>query len=268
MRVGLAQCAPVLGDVSGNLERCLAYLSEAREKGCALVGFPECALSGYMFDFRVDAEAAAVPVDGDVVGQLLAACHRLGLHCVVGVLLKRDGRLWNTSLLLGPDGLVGRYDKTHIPALGVDNYVVAGEGPYGVHTTALGRIGLQICYDWRFPEVTRSLALAGADVVMMPTCSPAASSELADYVPRTRAVENAVFFAMINRTGPDGGVDFLGRSQVVDPGGRVLVDAGDREGLVTADIDIHQARSKDREQGQGLYELPIMADRRPDLYRL
>jgi predicted amidohydrolase len=268
MRVGLVQCAPVLGDVAGNLELCLAALAEAHAVRCDLVVFPECALSGYMFAARGDAEAAAVRVDGEQIRQLLEACGELRLHSVIGVLATGDDQLWNTALLLGPRGLIGRYDKTHIPSLGADSYVTAGRGPYEVYPTAIGRIGLQICYDWRFPEVTRSLALAGADVVVMPTCSPASSSELADFVPRTRAVENAVFFVMVNRIGPDGPADFLGRSQVVDPGGRVLVDAGDREGLVTADIDVSEARSKDREQGDGLYELAIMTDRRPDLYRL
>jgi predicted amidohydrolase len=268
MRVGLVQCAPVLGDVEGNLARCLAYLAEARGLGCDLVVFPECALSGYMFDSRAAAEAAAVPVDGEAVGQLIDECRKLSVHCVIGVLVTGGDQLWNTALLVGPDGLIGRYDKTHIPPLGADQYVTPGNGPYQVHPSAVGRIGLQICYDWRFPEVTRSLALEGADVVVMPTCSPASSSALADYVPRTRAVENAVFFVMVNRIGPDGPADFLGRSQVVDPAGQVLVDARDGEGIVTADIDVEQARDKDREQGDGAFALAIMTDRRPDLYRL
>jgi predicted amidohydrolase len=268
MRVGLVQCAPSLGDVEGNLKRSVGYLEDAHAQGCDLVVFPECTLSGYMFDSRADAEAAAVPLDGDAVGQLTERCRVLQLHCVIGVLVRAGDDLWNSALLIGPEGLIGRYDKTHIPPLGADQYVAAGQGPYRVHQTAIGRIGLQICYDWRFPEVTRSLALAGADVVIMPTCSPASSSELADYVPRTRAVENAVFFVMVNRVGPDGAADFLGRSQVIDPAGRVVVDAADTEGIVTADIDVVQARDKDRDQGDGAFALAIMTDRRPDLYRL
>jgi predicted amidohydrolase len=268
MRVGLVQCAPVLGDVAGNLARCVSYLSEAHHSGCDLVVFPECALSGYMFTSAVDAREAAVAADGDEVARLREECRRLNLHCVLGVLVSEDQRLWNTAVLLGPDGLIGRYDKAHVPPLGVDNFVVPGRRPFEVFSTPVGRLGLQICYDWRFPEVTRSLALAGADVVVMPTCSPAASSELADYLPRARAVENAVFFVMANRIGLDGSTEFVGRSQVVDPDGHVLVDARDREGLILADVDVEQARAKNREQGQGLYELAIMSDRRPDLYRL
>lgn len=85
--------------------------------------------------------------------------------------------LWNTAQLVGPHGILGSYDKTHIPQLGVDRFVQPGQGLYAVPDTALGRIGLQICYDWRFPEVTRSLALQGAELVAMPTCSPVSSRQ-------------------------------------------------------------------------------------------
>lgn len=266
MRIGLAQMAPLLGDVEGNLACCLSYLLQAHEERCQLVVFPECALSGYMFEDPAHARSSAVSVDGDVVQRLLAECSRLGLYCVMGILVSRDDQLWNSSILIGPEGIIGSYDKTHIPQLGVDRFVVPGRGPFRVHQTAIGRIGLQICYDWRFPEVTRALALEGAELIVMPTSSPSSSSELSDYIPRTRAVENAVFFAMVNRVGTEGAASFLGHSQVVDPEGRRLVEAGDREGLVMTDIDIDQARCKDRDQGDGLYQLQIMKDRRPELY--
>ncbi|MDQ1735293.1 MAG: 5-aminopentanamidase [Pseudonocardiales bacterium] len=268
MLVGLAQLATVAGDVTANLERCLLALHEAHEAGCQLVVFPECALSGYMFSDRATALAAAVTADGDVVATLVGGCSSLRLYCVIGVLLTDGERLWNSALLIGPDGVVGRYDKTHVPQLGVDNFVEAGNRPYEVHETAIGRLGLQICYDWRFPEVTRTLALAGAELVAMPTCSPSSSAELADYIPRTRAVENAIFFVMVNRVGAEGPADFAGRSQAVDPDGRVLVDAGGRVGLVLVELDLDLARNKDRDQGDGLYQLHLMKDRRPDLYRL
>ena len=267
MRIGLAQMAPVLGDVEGNLACCVSYLSQAHEQGCQLIVFPECALSGYMFDDLAHAQSSAVSVEGDVVRRLVGECSRLSLYCVMGILVLRDGDLWNSSILIGPEGIIGSYDKTHIPQLGVDRFVVPGWGPYRVYETAIGRIGLQICYDWRFPEVSRSLALEGAELIVMPTCSPWPSIELAEYIPRTRAVENAVFFAMVNRVGSEKDAIFLGRSQVVDPEGRRLVDAGDREGLVTVDVDVAEARSKDRDQGDGLYQLQIMKDRRPELYR-
>ncbi len=266
MRVGLAQTAPRLGDLQFNLAVCLDHLELAKEQGCELVAFPECALSGYMFEDRDSAVASAIPLAGDQTAQLTERCRRLELHCVVGALLLCDDQLWNSALLIGPQGLIGRYDKTHIPPLGVDRFVMPGQGPYEVHETAIGRIGMQICYDWRFPEVTRTLALAGADVVVMPTASPVSSREMADFIPRTRALENAVFFVMASRVGTEGGASFLGHSQVVDPSGNRLVEADDQERFVVADVEMGEARRKDRAQSGGLYSLRILQDRRPDLY--
>lgn len=268
MRIGLAQTAPRLGDVAGNLDVVLLLLGRARERGCDLVVFPECALSGYMFNDPVSAAAAAVTLPGPQLTRLVEACRVLQVHCVLGLLERRGGLLWNSSLLIGPQGVVGSYDKTHIPQLGVDRFVTPGQGPYAVHDTPLGRIGLQICYDWRFPEVTRSLALQGAELVAMPTCSPTSSRELADHLPRTRAVENAIFFAMANRVGVEGPATFLGHSQVVGPGGERLVLGDEEEALLVCDVDLVQARAKDREQGDGLYRLDIMNERRPELYAL
>lgn len=268
MRIGLAQTAPRLGDMAGNLAEVLLMLGRAREQGCDIVLFPECALSGYMFEDAAPAAAAAIVVPGLEMMRLVQACHDLRLHCVIGVLEQRDGSLWNTAQLVGPDGIVGGYDKTHIPQLGVDRFVQPGQGPYAVHDTALGRIGLQICDDWRFPEVTRSLALQGAELVAMPTCSPASSRELADYLPRTRAVENAIFFAMANRVGVEGPATFLGHSQVVDPGGHRMVLGEQVEAPLVCDVNLAQARAKSREQADGLYRLDIMNERRPELYAL
>jgi predicted amidohydrolase len=267
VRVGVVQADPQLGDVEGNLRRCIERLEEAAAGGCALVVFPECALSGYMFDDVVEAIRAAVGVPGPEIDALLAACARLDLHCVVGVLEREGETLLNTALLLGPAGLVGAYRKSHIACIGVDCFTTLGEESYQVFDTPIGRIGLQICYDWRFPEITRVLALAGAEIVVHPTNSPAAARELADYVPRTRAVENAVYFVTANRVGIETGTTFFGCSQVVDPFGTVIALADDvSQSLIVADVDLELARQKTKEPGEGQYAVRLFADRRPELY--
>jgi predicted amidohydrolase len=267
MRVGVVQTDPQLGDVAGNLRRCIERLEEAAESGCALVVFPECALSGYMFDDAATAARAAIDVPGAETGALLEACARLELHCVIGVLERAGATLLNTALLLGPRGLVGAYRKSHIACIGVDRFTTPGEEHYEVFDTPVGRIGLQICYDWRFPEITRVLALAGAEIVAHPTNSPVAARELVDYVPRTRAVENAVYFVTANRVGSEGGATFFGCSQVVDPFGAVIALADDAgESLIVADVDLELAREKTKEPGAGQYAVRLFADRRPELY--
>jgi predicted amidohydrolase len=267
VRVGIVQTDPQLGDVGGNLRRSIEWLEKAAAGGCALVVFPECALSGYMFVDAAEATRAAIGVPGPEIDALLEACARLQLHCVVGV-LERDGEtLLNTALLLGPAGLVGAYRKSHIACIGVDCFTTPGEDSYEVFDTPIGRIGLQICYDWRFPEITRVLALAGAEIVAHPTNSPVAARELADYVPRTRAVENAVYFLTANRVGVEAGATFYGCSQIVDPFGTVIALADDAsESLIVAEIDLALAREKTKEPGEGQYAVRLFADRRPELY--
>jgi predicted amidohydrolase len=267
MRVGIVQSDPQLGDVDGNLGRCVAALHEVAAAGCSLAVFPECALSGYMFDDVESATRAAVEVPGPETEVLAVTCARLGLHCVVG-LLELDGDLLrNTAVLFGPDGIVGRHRKAHIACIGADRWTTPADDEFEVFDTPVGRIGLQICYEWRFPEVTRVLALAGADIVAHPTNSPFASRDLADYLPRARATENAVYFLMANRVGTEGGTTFFGRSQVVDPLGNVLAAADEAQvSLTVAEVDIELARVKTKEPGDGGYTVRLFADRRPGLY--
>lgn len=266
MRAAVVQSNPALGDLEGNLAACLERLEEAAAQACDLVVFPECTLSGYMLGTREEAVRCAEPVPGPSTDALAAACAELGLHCVVG-LLERDGAdLRNTAVLVGPDGLVGRYRKSHIACIGADRFTTPGDDSYEVYDTPIGRIGLQVCYDWRFPEITRVLALQGAEVIAHPTNSPVAARGLADFLPRARAVENAVFFAMANRVGVESDTTFFGRSQIVDPLGEVLRLAGeDGEEMLVADLDLGLARAKTKQPGEQ-YAVRLFADRRPELY--
>ena len=267
MLVGAAQTEPRLGEPARNLETCLARLEQAASAGCALVVLPECSTSGYMFQSEDEAARFAEEVPGPATEALERACARLDLHCVVGV-LERDGdTLRNTALLLGPDGLAGRYRKTHLPFLGVDRFTSAGDEIPEVFETAIGRIGLEVCYDLRFPELTRGLALRGAELVAHPTNWPEPVKPLADFMTRARAAENRVFLVTANRVGHERGTEFFGWSQIVDPLGRRLVESAEaEEALVVADVDLEQARMKDIVPIPGEYELHLFADRRPELY--
>jgi 5-aminopentanamidase len=266
IRVAVVQSAPKLGDIEGNLARCLAELERAAGAGCDLVVFPECALSGYMFASAADARRCAQPVPGRHTDALAEQCARGMLHCVLGVLETDGDLLRNTAVLIGPGGLIGRYRKSHIACIGADCFTVPGDEPYAVHETPIGRIGLQVCYDWRFPEITRVLALQGAEVIAHPTNSPVPARELAEFITRARAAENAVFFLMANRCGRERGTDFFGWSQIVDPNGRRLAEAGDDETVITAELNLELAREKTKEPDPGGYHVSLFGDRRPDLY--
>ncbi|MGN6452381.1 MAG: carbon-nitrogen hydrolase family protein [Steroidobacteraceae bacterium] len=266
VRVSVVQNAPRLGDVDGNLAACVAYLDRAPAAESDLVVFPECALSGDMLSDEHSARECADRIPGQLTAVLGAACERTGLHCVVGMLETEGSALYNTAVLIGPEGVIGRYRKSHIACIGVDCFTAPGNEPYKVFDTPVGRIGLQICYDWRFPEITRVLALQGAEMIIHPTNSPIQAREIAEYITRARAAENAVFFVTANRCGNEMGTAFFGWSQIVDPRGRRVVEAGAEETVLTADLDLELARDKVIEPQRGGYNVRLFEHRRPELY--
>jgi predicted amidohydrolase len=149
----------------------------------------------------------------------------------------------------------------------VDRFVTRGspaEPP--VFETAIGRIGLAICYDLRFPESARTLALSGADIIAQPSNWPPQAWMLADHFTVVRACENRVFLLVANRWDVEKGVPFMGQSQIVSPTGHVLSRAGTTQTLISAVIDVDLARDKRIVVEPGVYEVSLFTDRRPDLY--
>jgi 5-aminopentanamidase len=265
MRVAVAQMQPRLGENARNLAAGLARLEEAVAAGAELLVLPECAIPGYMFGGLEEAMPFAEEIPGPSTEALEAAGHRLGAHVVCG-LLERDGDLLhNAAVLVGPDGLIGSYRKTHLPFLGVDRFTTPGD-ELQVFDTALGRIGLEICYDLRFPEVTRTLALRGAEIVAHPTNFPMAAKVQTELITVARAAENRIYLLTANRVGKERWGEFCGWSQIVDPFGKRLAEADEtQEVLLVAEIDVEKARDKDYVI-PGEYELYLFGDRRPGLY--
>jgi predicted amidohydrolase len=270
MQVAVAQIEPKLGEVERNLESCLARMEEATAAGAELLVLPECAIPGYMFESADEAMPFAEEIPGPSTEVLESECARLGLHVVCGLLERsfvegHGDALRNAAVLVGPDGLVGTYRKTHLPFLGVDRFVVPGD-ELSVFETTLGRIGVEICYDLRFPEVTRTLALRGADIVAHPTNFPVAARIQTELITVARAAENRVYLLTANRVGKERRGEFCGWSQIVDPFGKRLAEAnGTEEILLVADVDVAKARDKDYVI-PGEYELYLFGHRRPELY--
>lgn len=265
MQVAVAQIEPKLFEQERNLEACLSRLEDTAAAGAQLLVLPECAIPGYMFDSAAEALPYAEEIPGPSTAALEDACRRLDVHVVCG-LLERDGDvLHNAAVLVGPDGVIGTYRKTHLPYLGVDRFAAPGD-ELCVWDTPLGRIGVEICYDLRFPEVTRTLALQGADIVAHPTNFPLAARVQTEVVTRARAAENRIYLLTANRVGKERRGEFCGWSQIVDPYGARLAEAGETgETLLVAEVDIEKARDKDYIV-PGEYELYLLGDRRPELY--
>ena len=268
-RVAAVQMEPKLGRLEDNLHRILERLGEAAGGGAHLVVFPECALSGYGFSSREEGFAHAVPIDGDEVQSVIAACARRHCYSIFG-LLERDGsRLFNACVLVGPDGVIGSYRKVHLPFLGIDMFVDPGDRPFAVHDAGGLRVGMHICYDGSFPESARVLSLLGADLLVLPTNWPTHSECAAKHMIPTRAMENTVYAMAVNRVGEESGFRFIGTSSIVDPNGRVMARAGaDTDEIIVAEIDPARARQKHLVRVPGRHEIDRIGDRRPRFYEV
>lgn len=266
--VAAAQFDPHLGDVAYNVARMQSLLNEAARAGAALTVFPECAVTGYNFATLDDARAIAEPLDGPSLAALAQSCRAEGVHCIVGTLRLGDGgAVYNTAVLIGPGGVIGAYDKAHLPLCGVDKYAAHGDTGFRVFDTPLGRIGMLICYDLRFPEAARALALRGADIIALPTNWPSGAETAPEFMARARAFENRVFVIACNRVGDERGATYIGRSCIVAPSGRHLADAAPvGEQIISASIAMADARRKRLVVSPGEFEMDFINDRRPELY--
>ncbi|MGC9399212.1 MAG: carbon-nitrogen hydrolase family protein [Anaerolineae bacterium] len=266
IKVAVVQMDPKLGEDEANRECIVARLREALRRGARLVVFPECAVSGYGFTDLEAALPAAEPLPGPTTEALRRLCADADAYAVVGLLEQEGEVVYNSAALVGPEGLVGVYRKAHLPLLGVDRFTAPGDTGFRVWETSVGRVGVAICYDLRFPEALRLLALAGADIVALPTNWPDGSQNAPTFVTRTRALENRIFLLACNRCGTESGFWFFGRSQITDPGGNVLAEAGAGEEICYAEIEPAQARQKRIVLRPDEFELDTVGDRRPDLY--
>jgi len=174
--------------------------------------------------------------------------------------------LYNAAALFEPGKLPHLYRKTHLPFLGYDNFVRAGDS-LPVFDTRIGRIGILICYDLRPPEPSRVLALKGAELIILPTNWPEGAEMAADHMAATRAAENKVFYAACNRCGTENGFTFIGKSGIYGLAGQTLAKAGPGEEVIIAEMDLNLARNKRNVVIPGKYELAVFESRRPELYR-
>ena len=256
-----------LMDQEGNLAAMAVMLRAAAAKGARIVIFPEAAVTGYCYASLGEALEHAEPVSGPSVQYLGAVCRELDVFAVYGTLERTGDTLHNVALLLGPEGLVGRYQKMHLPYLGVDRFTTHGTRMSQVYEVAGLKLGMLICYDLGFPEATRCLALAGADMVVLPTNTPPQALHTSPIGAAARAWENQIYFVSVNRIGAERGTEFIGMSRICDPWAQVMAEAPRGEAAILyARIDPQQARRKHRVIKPGEFETDRFADRRPELY--
>ena len=270
IRVSCIQFEPVFGAVAQNVARACDLIRAAATDGSALVVLPELANTGYVFETAEEALALGEPVpDGASSRAWVSLARELGIHIVAGI-TERDGdTLFNSALVTGPQGYVGTYRKAHL--WDRENLVFAkGNLGFPVFDTALGRVGVAICYDGWFPETFRQLALAGAEIVCVPTNwvpmpdQPAGEAAMANVLHRAAAHSNGILIACADRVGVERGQPFKGQSLIVGPRGWTIAGPAsrDRPETLSAVVDLDEAtRAKDLNSFNS-----VLRDRRADVY--
>ncbi len=264
-RVACVQMDVIYGDRDANLTRISREICKLAEQGVELVVFPECCLAGYCIESEDQRHEISVELDSTEFAVIQSTVDATGVLVILGFSEETAREFYNTAALFQPDTQPKFYRKTHLPELGYDRFVTAGSD-LPVFETKFGKIGILICFDVRFPEAARILALKGADAIFLPTNWPRGADISADILAIARAAENKVFVITCNRVGTERGFTFIGKSKIISPMGQVLASAGSDEECIVADLDFELSRNKRNITIPGKHETTVFESRRPELY--
>lgn len=257
-RVAICQLSSVVGTQEldprqVNLDKALTWIGKAADDGAQLALFGEMYLCGYRTDEYLFKYVTVVDPPDDHVRSLMAICQKRSIYVIMGTATtggSPEHDIHNSALFVGPEGLIGVYNKTHVAAFVYGDNKVATERCFyspgkelPVFSTPLGTIGIQICFDNRFPEVSRVLTLKGAEVLVTVSAAVAGFEKSWDRLLPTRAAENQVWCLMVSVVGVQRGVAISGGSRAVDPNGENVARAKyHEEDYLLVDIDLDEVR--------------------------
>jgi predicted amidohydrolase len=270
IKIACIQMQPTIGNVEANVAHSIALIDRAVGLGARLVVLPELCNSGYMFQSREEAFAASEPVPaGPTVRAWSETAARHKLHLVAGICERDGAKLFNSAVLIGPAGYIGTFRKVHL--WNEENlYFEPGDLGFPVFHTAIGRIGMAICYDGWFPETYRLCALQGADIVCVPTNwvpipgQAEGREAMANILAMAAAHSNSIYIACADRVGTERGQPFEGQSLIVGYTGWPVAGPAsrDREEILVAEVALGEAR---RARNWNAFN-QVLRDRRSDLY--
>ena len=265
-RICAQQLEPRIGEPEHNRALSLAAIEEGAAAGAQVVVLPELVACGYMFGSREEAAAAAIAPGDPLIAQWceLAARHHLVLAAGFCERADGDGGPYNSAMLIDPTGVRAVYRKLHL----WDReklWFTPGADPPPVLDTPVGRVAVIICYDLEFPELTRSVALAGAELLLVPTNWPLMDRPAGERpgeatIAMATARLNRMAVACADRIGVERDQPWTGGTTIVDPDGWAVAETREA-GAVYADIDLSRARDKHFTELADAF-----ADRRPELY--
>jgi predicted amidohydrolase len=262
-KIALCQISSKRENKEANLQKIEELTVKAKGEGANLAIFPEMSLTGYVLHDQV--YSCAEPVPGPSTQKVAEIAHKTGMHVIFGMpelSEKTQATIYNTAVMVGPKGYVGKYRKMYLPTHSVfeeKRYFRPGYEP-AAFQTEIGTIGLTICYDVFFPEVFRLCRLKGAQLIVCISASPAVRRSYFELLTAARALENTAYLAYVNLAGVQDGLQFWGGSRLVSPTGDVLAKAKyDVEDFVLSEVDFADLRTAET-------FIPTIRDLRPELY--
>ena len=262
MKVGYAQFYPEFGNKSKNLQKSIEMIT--RGKDADLLVLPELCNTGYLFETKNELNELAEKIpNGDTTQAWIEIAEKTNTYLICGIAEKtKDQKLYNSAVIIGPDGFIDVYRKLHLFAEEKFLFNQANTPPKIYDFNGM-KAGVIVCFDWAFPEISRFIALKGADII----CHPAnLVLPFAQKAMLTRSIENRVFTITANRFGlekrPKSSITFTGESQITSPKMEILCQSKiDNEEVRVMDIDYTLARKKMITEHNHVFD-----DRRLDIY--
>ncbi|RJS77987.1 carbon-nitrogen hydrolase family protein [Candidatus Bathyarchaeota archaeon] len=262
-KIALAQIGCKRADKKENLKKIENFVEKAKNQSADLIVFPELSLTGYVVRDQIYELAETIPGPSTQVIEKIA--EKTQTYIVFGMpelSEKTQATIYNTAVLVGPKGYIGKYRKMYLPTHSVfeeKRYFRPGYQAVAFDTE-IGKIGLIICYDIFFPEVSRLTRLKGAQLIVCISASPAVRKTFFEILTAARAIENTAFLAYVNLVGIENGLQFWGGSRLIAPNGKVLVKAKyDEEDLVMCDVNYSDIKPIET-------FVPTLKDLRPELF--
>ncbi len=250
-------------DRQQNVQRALGFARVGFDKGVRIVAYSELFSLPWFKPNDPQYLEFAEEIPGPSTEPFLALCKEYSSFALCPIYERASEGTFNTVVIVGPDGIMGRYRKNHVPNIAFWEeklFFQPGDTGLPVFETPYAKFGIQTCWDNFFPEGSRILALNGAEIIFSPTAAAFDSEARWTSVISANAISNNLFIFRINRVGKTGHLQFYGRSFCVDPFGEMVnKPAFHRDALLIADIDLDVIRLARQ-------EFPFLADRRPDLY--
>lgn len=260
MKIGYFQFSPKIGDLEYNRRR---LVDAVQHTDADLLVGPELATSGYFFSSTEQARSLSEPVPGPTTEALSEVSLKTGTTVVAGLPELANGTLYNSAVIIGPEGLIGTYRKIHLFNEEKIHFTPGKEGFFIFDLKGV-KVGVLVCFDHMFPEAARSLALQGVQIVCHP--SDLVLPEYGQLTSRVRSFENRMFWILANRWGTEEvgekALTYTGMSQVVNPRGRILIQAdAAADDISTVEIDPKESLNKRVTDYNHL-----LNDRRPEFY--